>query len=646
MKGGDDPFFGPPYIDEDVWEDVGVRHRYVHGGFEGTDTRFAFYFPEAQHYTGRFIQFLEGAQGGHEGKEAHPDGFLDSFLKMSASHGAYFVECNTGHIDTDDGPDDRTVSAYRANAQSARYARQLAEEMYGAAPHHGYLVGGSSGGIRSIVAMEHVDDVWDGSVPFVVGPLTSFTVGASMELPRMVNAGGALSLLRPEARASVLDAVETGGGDPFADLDDFEREVIDALFASGFQREALFQHSGQAMLNMIVPIWITMPLVRDPAFVDDFWNAPGYAGADGEMADRALSAEATVKEIRAMDELVAAGITDHPLTLMGDAGRGLVAEGGWPSANSTFATLTVTSGKDAGEKLTCWSTFGDVLVVSGGGDLASGDRVSIDNHAFLAAAMYFRYQDQREASGAAGPLTDYQTPGGYLPTGMSGRFHGKMLMFNATLDVMAPTGGAVLYDELVHEAYGEAVDDKFRLWWVDNTCHTGLPMGPPGPPAPEARAVMYGGVMQEAVRCLIEWVEDDVEPPASSAYRFENGQVELPAKAADRRGVQPVATAAVEGGRRIEVAAGTAVTFDVLAEAPPQGGCIIDVAWDFDGSGKFACAFAVDGTSATVRLATTHTFDRPGTYFPAVRVTSERNGAMDATLGRMENLDRVRVVVT
>jgi hypothetical protein len=48
----------------------------------------------------------------------------------------------------------------------------------------------------------------------------------------------------------------------------------------------------------------------------------------------------------------------------------------------------------------------------------------------------------------------------------------------------------------------------------------------------------------------------------------------------------------------------------------------------------------------SVLLATAHAFHTPGTFFPAVRVTSERNGSLDATLGRMENLDRVRVVVT
>ena len=34
--------FDQPYLDVDEWRDVPVRHRYVHGGFAGTETRFSF----------------------------------------------------------------------------------------------------------------------------------------------------------------------------------------------------------------------------------------------------------------------------------------------------------------------------------------------------------------------------------------------------------------------------------------------------------------------------------------------------------------------------------------------------------------------------------------------------------------------------
>ena len=40
-----DTLFKKPYIDVDEWRNTPVRYRYVHGGFEGTQTRFSFYFP-------------------------------------------------------------------------------------------------------------------------------------------------------------------------------------------------------------------------------------------------------------------------------------------------------------------------------------------------------------------------------------------------------------------------------------------------------------------------------------------------------------------------------------------------------------------------------------------------------------------------
>jgi hypothetical protein len=41
----------------------------------------------------------------------------------------------------------------------------------------------------------------------------------------------------------------------------------------------------------------------------------------------------------------------------------------------------------------------------------------------------------------------------------------------------------------------------------------------------------------------------------------------------------------------------------------------------------------------------THTYPEPGTYFPVVRVTSQREGDRDTPYGLIQNLARVRVVV-
>src|SRR3546814_6473440 len=44
-----DSYFGRPFIDADEMRDDPLPHRYIHGGFENTDTRFAIYFRSEEH---------------------------------------------------------------------------------------------------------------------------------------------------------------------------------------------------------------------------------------------------------------------------------------------------------------------------------------------------------------------------------------------------------------------------------------------------------------------------------------------------------------------------------------------------------------------------------------------------------------------
>ena len=127
----------------------------------------------------------------------------------------------------------------------------------------------------------------------------------------------------------------------------------------------------------------------------------------------------------------------------------------------------------------------------------------------------------------------------------------------------------------------------------------------------------------------------------------DDQRLTLAARAADRGGVQPVVRAAVDGAVRADVTAGSSVTLTVDAEAPPGGGTIIGVEWDFDGTGTYPFAHdGIDGSQRALRLETTHRFDRAGTYFPCVRVTAHRDGDVAAAHCRLVNLGRVRVVVS
>ena len=122
----------------------------------------------------------------------------------------------------------------------------------------------------------------------------------------------------------------------------------------------------------------------------------------------------------------------------------------------------------------------------------------------------------------------------------------------------------------------------------------------------------------------------------------------MPPTAAERRGVQPVVTTTANGGTgtRAEVKVGRKVTFAGTVEVPPGTGKVVSAQWDFDGVGSYKVTGKFKLTDATGERATTisHAFAKPGTYFPALRVASQRSP--DGTAyARIENLARVRVVV-
>jgi hypothetical protein len=71
----------------------------------------------------------------------------------------------------------------------------------------------------------------------------------------------------------------------------------------------------------------------------------------------------------------------------------------------------------------------------------------------------------------------------------------------------------------------------------------------------------------------------------------------------------------------------------------------VDAEWDFDGAGLYPERATLARPAPSVRLEATHAYDRPGTYFAALRATSQRDGDADTPHTRIQNLARVRVVV-
>lgn len=80
-------------------------------------------------------------------------------------------------------------------------------------------------------------------------------------------------------------------------------------------------------------------------------------------------------------------------------------------------------------------------------------------------------------------------------------------------------------------------------------------------------------------------------------------------------------------------------------QLPPNAGKIVSVEWDLDGSGKFATKENKVALNKNGVFKLSHSNTKPGIYFPTVRIASERNGDANTPFARIQNLDRVRVII-
>ncbi|WP_439135973.1 PKD domain-containing protein [Pseudomaricurvus sp.] len=668
-----DPMFQKPYIDQDEWRDSPVRHRYVHGGFEGTDTRFSFYLPPKDKYDGRFFQYItpvpdsETLSQGATGEEDK--------IGFSIASGAYFVETNGGGQGATAGPGrraDSTIGAYRANAAAAQYSRQVALEMYGGERPYGYAFGGSGGAYRTIGGMENTEGVWDGAVPFVLG--------SPMALPNIFTTRVYAMRVLGDKLGDVADAVDVGGSqDPYATLNEEQKAALKETTGLGFPIKAWYGYEtlGLHAFAVIFPAVVGI----DPSYFKDFWNKPGYEGYEPTPSLKAARIQfpTTIKKLIMPNDAEAMGLTVSRFageakgladnawkaTMKGSEGGMPVAIqlAGLPSKSTVGADLLITSGEAKGSKISMSRTQGDVVILGAENSsvvakLKEGDQVKIDNSNFLAVQTYHRHQvpgkeykvwDQfRDEKGEPlypqrpfllGPIFAKGASG----TVQTGEFKGKMIALENLYDTEAFPWQGDWYLDRVKEHLGDKTDDHFRLWYSDRTNH-----GDFTDQKYPTQTVSYLGVLQQALRDLSAWVEEGVEPAPTSSYTVVDGQVIQPETAAERHGIQPVVKVQANGKERAEISAGESVSLTASVAVPPNTGTIVAAEWDFDGQGKYPLVMDLDkieqkGDQLTLEI--THQFDKPGTYFPTLRVASQREGDAETAFARVQNLGRVRVVV-
>jgi hypothetical protein len=665
----EDPRFNRPYIDvrerRDEPADAPVfsgaittqhgsaatfeaRHLYVHGGFTGTDAKFSFCFPPEEEYQGRFFQATHQLLAGEEATPRN--------VAFALASGGYSVQTNMSGRDNSrnsDGRFDATIRGYRVNAEAAKFSRVVAAEIYGSHRIYGYLYGGSGGAYQTVTSAEMTTGVWDGFVPYVMGSPQSipncFTVRVN-----------ALRVLK-DKWPSIIDAIEPGGsGDPYAGLNDEERAALEEATRTGFPLGAWFNYVPQGGGPLVLVAGYVPRL--DPTFVDDFWTKPGYLGTDATSSVRAarIQQEATVVDVfrgprmqLELSSIPVGDLTAADVIITSGAAAGKTASLGRVASDGRGQVGLVHESVDNTIDITTKPSVID--------SIAPGDVVRIDNSRFLALQTYHRHQfppanpdfdypdvydyfrnrdgtpkhPQRGVDiGAAGTLDST----GQIPTG---RFNGKMIVVECLHDGDALPWQADWYRKKVAAVEGPQIDDKYRLWYVDNANHTD-----PTTETQETHAVAYSGTVQYALRELSVWVERDIAPPPTSEYRVRHGQVHVPASAAQRRGIQPVVHVEVNGAERAEVAVGEAVTLTATIEVPPAPGKLVSANWDVEGLGTYPDAVELaDPTSETVHVTTTHAFAKPGTYFPTLRVASQHEGNPKTPFARSVNLSRVRVVV-
>ena len=428
----EDPRFNDGYAFVEVHEvrQAPVPYTFVYGGFRGTDARFAFYFPPASQYQGRFYS------GPVHQLRASGEVALPSEAQAAFDAGAYLVETNNGGDENclsarEEAAKrcDPTVRGYRVFAAAARFSRELAKQIYGAdARPYGYLFGGSGGAYQTLAASENTEGIWDGFMPIVMGD--PFALVAHFEEPLH-----AIRVLGDKFN-DVIDAMAPGGsGNPYATLNTEQAAALKEVTRFGFPLRAWPGRTSYGGPNFLTGDYIKL---YDPAYENDFWTQPGYLGtartADGAALRAAqYSDTANVVTVAPYTPAPVHKYPDPaPYNLMGPAYPyymvGSIAQSmppkaivvdKLPASDLTGAMIDVLTGPGRGKycPLTVINASQNMIGCAGGSDpgtieaIAPGDQIHISNSWALAYETQARHDLPPEVWHVAN-YDQFRNPGG------------------------------------------------------------------------------------------------------------------------------------------------------------------------------------------------------------------------------------------
>lgn len=620
------------HIDAAEGRTIPVPHCFIHGTLAG-DTRFRILLPKA--WNGKYVFGLGGGYGGSENANT------EVVTLPVVSEGYAFASSNEGRpAPVFDQADTWQELHYIRNHQTTQFAKGKIQALYGRLPSRSYLFGSSGGGWRSLSQIERYPQTYDGAGirnP-VIEPRNFAYQYSLLDTFFPVISGKIAAIIQARDRKE----------DPFAFLTPGEAAALQRLYDGGATvgSEFKFTQTGAATISLGYPVFPAF----DPAYFEDFWTMPGYAGHDGEVDDQ------VIEGVRGTVSAVGAPNADGEIFSFQDASKafGPDAIKGW--------RVTVTTGALAGQAFHVVSHTPTQINVTGFGGplngLAVGDTYTLSNRDFLAWQHYHQHIAQCEFPEYAGECSGgrplrvqrpqtvqqaFKTRGATF----SGRIRRPVVSTAQDLDHLVYPPVIHRYFEAVRAVLGDKAKDMLRVYWNQNHSH--------GNPLPNElnRMVERGSSWHTAFQLMVRWVEQGVPPPPDTVVTITPGLLSFPASAAERKGLQPTVSATANGLERVVVPAGSTVLLDGIAASPI--GQIAKYAWDFEGNSRYDCDS--DDADATlpscgagpfapapeVRMPALHQYSTRGTFVATVRVhdNTDNPGPFDG----IENLARVVIVV-